>query len=264
MDTNPNDTFSIGHLASASGVSTQTIRIWEKRGLFTSVRKEGGHRVFSAATLAKVMELAASSRRAKKQQLPDTATSESIELASTGMRIRRARILKGLSQQVVADKIGISRSFLAAIERGESGTSVNTLALMADVFGIPMSQFAAETPMQGRVMRNNSGPRTRLAGGIFWEELAEPGRHDLEPALLHVPSGQNSGGILIRPGESFVRMLSGQLTITLGELREEIVLNQGDSIVIDGGTAVAWQNSGPDLAICLWVELIGNLKKKTK
>jgi transcriptional regulator with XRE-family HTH domain len=252
---------SIGDLAKAAGVSTQAIRIWEKRGLFSSDRTEGGHRVFQAAALDKAVQLAVNSRRAKKQQLPDTANPVSIELASTGMRIRRARLDKCISQQAAADQIGISRSFLAAMERGETGVSANTLARLADTFGIPMSHFAASSGQQGRVMRAAARPRTHLAGGVVWEELAEPGSHDLEPALLHVPPGQNSGGILIRPGESFIHVLAGQLTITIGELNEEIQLENGDAFIVDGGTALAWRNEGLVQTICVWVELIGSLKK---
>ena len=262
MSLKTDEMLSIGRLANAAGVSTQTIRIWEKRGYFTSDRSVGGHRVFDPSALSKAKELAVASRRAGKQHLPDTADQVSIELSSTGMRIRRARLGKGLSQQMASERIGISRSFLASVERGESGVSVNTLAKMADVFGIPMSQFAADTPLQGRVMRLKDRPRTHLAGGVMWEELAEPSRHDLEPALLHIPPGQNSGGMLIRPGESFVSVLSGSLLMTLGELKEEITLDQGDSIVIDGGTAVAWCNTGKQVTTCMWVELIGSLKSK--
>lgn len=264
MNQNGNDQLSIGSLATAAGVSTQAIRIWEKRGFLISQRSEGGHRVFDAEALSKAIELSTRSRRAKKQHLSETATTINIELASTGMRIRRARLSKGLSQQLAAEQIGISRSFLAAVERGESGVAVKTLANMADVFGIPMSQFAADTPMQGRVMRIKKRPHTHLAGGVIWEELAEPSRYDMEPALLHIPPGQSSGGMLIRPGESFVFVLRGKLVITLGELKEEIKLDTGDSIVIDGGTAVAWKNTGKSKATCVWVELIGSLKKKSK
>jgi transcriptional regulator with XRE-family HTH domain len=254
--------FSIGSLASAADVSTQTIRIWEKRGLLASSRSDGGHRVFTASALAAAVQLAANSQRSKKQRLPTTATSVNIELASTGMRIRQARLATGQSQQAAADRIGISRSFLAAMERGEAGVSATTLARLADAFGIPMSQFAADTPLQGRVMRAANRPRTRLAGGVLWEELAQPGRHDLEPALLHVPPGQGSGGILIRPGESFVHVVKGQLTLFQGDQNEEIVLRVDDSLTIDGGVPLSWVNNGKVTATCFWVELIGNLKKK--
>jgi transcriptional regulator with XRE-family HTH domain len=254
--------YSIGDLAIAAGVSTQTIRVWEKRGHLTSARTPGGHRIFDESTRVKAIELATTARRVR-EQLPPMASSDTLELASTGMRIRRERLKRGLSQQRAATQIGISRSFLAAVERGESGISIQTLAKMSDVFGIPMSEFAAKAPAgSGRVMRATSRPRTVLAGGVTWEELARPGSNDMEPALLYTPSKQGSGGTVVRPGESFVYLLSGSLIFVLGEHQEETPLRTGDALVIEGGTPVAWRNDGNETAVCVWVELIVGIRSQ--
>jgi transcriptional regulator with XRE-family HTH domain len=255
------NTYSIGSLASATGVSTQTIRVWEKRGLLLSTRTSGGHRIFDESALEKAIELATASRRGR-EQLPPMASSDSLELASTGMRIRRERLKRGLSQQRAAAQIGISRSFLAAVERGESGVSIQTLAKMSDVFGIPMSEFANSSVGSSRVMRATERPRTVLAGGVTWEELARPGRSDMEPALLYIPINQGSGGTIVRPGESFVYVLSGSLIFVLGEHQEETRLRAGDALVIEGGTPVAWRNDGNETVTCVWVELIVGIRSR--
>jgi transcriptional regulator with XRE-family HTH domain len=252
----------IGRVAEAAGVSTQTVRIWERRGLIHSTRTKGGHRVFTFDMLRRAVELASASRRAREQQLAGTASQQSLELASTGMRIRRARLAKRLSQQDAAQQAGISRSFLAAVERGESGCSVQVLSRLADTFGIPMSRFAPSPAAAGRVTRVSDRPRTVLADGVTWEELAPPGSHDIEPALLYMPPGQGSGGPVVRPGEDFLLILKGELVFYLGEHQEEVRLETGDAMVVDGGTPIAWRNPGRKTATCLWVELITTLRKK--
>lgn len=260
MNDGGSSTYSIGDLATAAGVSTQTIRVWEKRGFLASSRTPGGHRIFDDATRDKAVELAITARRVR-EQLPPMASSDTLELASTGMRIRRERLKRGLSQQRAATQIGISRSFLAAVERGESGISIQTLAKMSDVFGIPMSEFAAKTSFgSGRVMRVSERPRTVLAGGVTWEELARPSSNDLEPALLYTPTKQGSGGTVVRPGESFVYLLSGSLIFVLGEQQEETQLGTGDALVIEAGTPVAWRNDGTETSVCVWVELIVGIR----
>lgn len=256
---------SIGVVAKAAGVTPQTIRLWEKRGLVASARSEGGQRLFSEAALRRAVALAAKSRRLKQAEgRRPQASPDAVELASTGMRIKRARLEHGQSQAEAARRIGISRSFLATVERGESGVSTKVLARMADAFGIPMSGFAANRDPHERVMRRADRPRTLLSGGVAWEELAAPSSHDLEPALLHVPAGQGSGGVFVRPGEAFVFMLEGRLDFQLGETSDIIRLDQGDALIIDSGQSFSWSNPGKQPAHCMWVELIGGLRKKDK
>ena len=109
-------------------------------------------------------------------------------------------------------------------------------------------------------MRVADRPKTVLAGGVAWEELATPGGHDMEPALLHIPAGQGSGGPIVRPGADFVFVMTGQLIFALGEHQEEITLATGDAMVVEAGTPVAWRNEGSSLATCLWIELIASLR----
>ena len=257
--------YPIGKVAETAGVSVQTVRIWERLGYVTAKRTGGGQRLFSAAALQQIVAIAATKRRKRSQgrQHPAAVTT-STELASTGMRLKRARLEMGLSQADAAAKIGISRSYLAAVERGESNVSVQTLSRMADAFSIPMSKFAATGDPAGRVMRRADRPRTMVAGGVTWEELAPPGSHDLEPALLHVPPGQTSGGFIVRPGDDFAFMLHGKLIFEFGDTGETIALSKGDALIVDGGTAFSWRNEGRTTATCVWVELITSIRKTSR
>jgi transcriptional regulator with XRE-family HTH domain len=255
----------IGKVAAAAGVSTQTIRLWEKRGHLSSTRTVGGQRLFTGEMVRRAAELAAESRRAQRSRsVRPEPSPNNLELASTGMRIKRARLEYGLSQQEAAQRIGISRSFLSTVERGESGVSTQVLARMADAFGIPMSGFAAAADQPNRVMRAADRPRTVLAEGVTWEELAAPGRHDLEPALLYVPAGRESGGLFVRPGEAFVLVLQGSLAFQTGENLGEAVLGRGDALILKGGIPFSWRNPGKTTAVCVWVEFIGSVRRKTR
>ncbi len=254
--------YPIGKVAEAAGVSVQTVRVWERLGYVTSTRTAGGQRKYSEMSLRQVIARAAANRRkrSEERQRPVIDTT-SAELASTGARIKRARLGKGLSQAEAAEQIGISRSFLAAVERGESGVSIQTLSRMADVFSIPMSKFAVAVDPARRVMRAVDRPRTVIGGGVTWEELAPPGSHDLEPALLHVPPGQTSGGLIVRPGDDFAFMLQGGLVFEFGDTGETITLAKGDALIVTGGTPFSWRNAGRSTATCVWVELITTLRK---
>ena len=125
--------------------------------------------------------------------------------------------------------MGISASFLATIERGESGVSVQTLSRVADVLDMPMSAFAPSQPSASRLVRPDERARTVLEGGVMWEELVRPG-HRLEPAMLIVPPGGSSGGPIARPGEIFVLMMSGSLCFDVPSHGERIATEPGDAL----------------------------------
>lgn len=243
---------TIGNIAAAAGVSVQTIRIWEKLGHIAASRSAGGQRLFSEAAVRYAAEFAAAARRKKDEsRVRPAAGSPNAELASTGMRIRQARMKKGLSQTKAAATIGISRSFLAAVERGETGVSVRTLSRMADVFSIPMSKFASSMDRANRVMREADRPRTEIAGGVS----------DLEPAVLEAPPGQTSGGLVLCPGDIFVFVLEGAFDFQFEDSGESVELAKGDAVTVKAGTPFAWKNSTAGLSTCLWIENITSLRR---
>lgn len=139
---------------------------------------------------------------------------------------------------------------------------MQTLARMADLFGIQMGEFAAVGTQRSRIMRVKDRPRTVLAAGVNWLELASPG-HALEPAILMVPPGIGNGGLVVRAGEIFILVQLGELTIQLQNPPESVTLKSGDSIILDAGTPHSWCNLGWHPAACLGVEQIGTLAKQT-
>ncbi|MGL4405977.1 MAG: helix-turn-helix domain-containing protein [Notoacmeibacter sp.] len=256
-ETNPQH--SIGKVAAAAGISVQTVRLWEKLGFVQAIRSDGKQRLFSEAAMRSVVERAAANRR-QREQVVVSSLAET-ELASTGAKIKRARLENGLSQAQAAQKIGVSRSFIASVERGESGVSNQILARLADAFSMPMSKFANDSNPIGRVIRQSERPRTVIAGGVVWEELAVPGKHEFEPALLYIPSGQSSGGMVLRPGDIFAFVMQGELVFEFGDTGEVAILKTGDAMTALGGTPVSWKNEGDLTTICVWVEVISQSKK---
>lgn len=74
-----------------------------------------------------------------------------------GERVRALRIAKGLSQEELAFKSGMHRTYLGGIERGERNPSLKNVAAIAKALGVTLSQlFLLETKKQGR-----SGPFKR-------------------------------------------------------------------------------------------------------
>ncbi len=58
-----------------------------------------------------------------------------------GNKLKEERVKLGYSQESFADLIGIHRTYIGTIERGEKSITVNTLCKVCKALQIPMSEF---------------------------------------------------------------------------------------------------------------------------
>ena len=63
-----------------------------------------------------------------------------------GQTLRQLRKSRGMSQHALADRAGLSRNFVAQIERGESTPTVSTLGRLATALGISSGELLGEGP----------------------------------------------------------------------------------------------------------------------
>ncbi|GLP83029.1 hypothetical protein TUM20984_44490 [Mycobacterium antarcticum] len=134
-----------------------------------------------------------------------------------------------------------------------AAVSARILAAITDALGIASSDLAPPgDPMN--LVRADQRPITVIGGGVTYEELVV-GHRALEPAILTIPPHCDSGGTLVRPGETFVHVLNGTVTFTLPPSSELIEVHANDSLTIFAATPHIWHNRTPRLARCLWVEL---------
>jgi transcriptional regulator with XRE-family HTH domain len=62
-------------------------------------------------------------------------------LVKLGKRIRKLRKQRGWTQVVMAEKVGIDRSFLGEVETGRRNISILNLELIADGLQVSLSQL---------------------------------------------------------------------------------------------------------------------------
>ncbi len=58
-------------------------------------------------------------------------------LHTLGTNLRRERTAKGLSQEELADRSGLHRTYVGAVERGEKNISTKNIARLSKALGIP-------------------------------------------------------------------------------------------------------------------------------
>jgi|UPI000402BA67 transcriptional regulator with XRE-family HTH domain len=55
--------------------------------------------------------------------------------------VRLARRLKDLSQEALALQAGMSRTYVSEVERGERNISIDSMSLLAQALGVPLSKL---------------------------------------------------------------------------------------------------------------------------
>jgi transcriptional regulator with XRE-family HTH domain len=97
-------------------------------------------------------------------------------------RIRVMRVLKGLSQEKLAEELGYSLNAYARIERGESDISVRKLERILEKLGTNLQQLLGLN--EGNVLNfaENCNPINLTQGSIFLTETRCV--HELEKANL--------------------------------------------------------------------------------
>lgn len=74
---------------------------------------------------------------------PSPSYAGSKELKALGKAIRQMRKDLGLSQEAFADYVGIDRSYMGGIERGEHNLALMNLLKIAKSLKLPLSQLIA-------------------------------------------------------------------------------------------------------------------------
>lgn len=63
------------------------------------------------------------------------------ELIKFGLKVRELRLLKGLSQEDLADLAGLHRTYIGGIERGERNVAFLNIVRLAKALEIPLSDL---------------------------------------------------------------------------------------------------------------------------
>ena len=71
-------------------------------------------------------------------------------LEALGRAVRDARAERGISQEVLAQRIGVHRTYLAGIERGERNVGYENLLRVADALAVSLSELQRRAETDGR------------------------------------------------------------------------------------------------------------------
>jgi transcriptional regulator with XRE-family HTH domain len=185
--------------------------------------------------------------------MPSSAPESAAEI-DVGERLREIRTARRCTLREVADRAGLSESFLSQVERGRASASIASLRRIADGLGISISDlFQPDGPSRATVLRR--AQRQTLAFGVLGRKMLltpRPLRH-LEVFAGELDPGGSTGEEQYAHGDSeelFV-VLRGTVQLELGD--EAHVLEAGDSIRYWSSTPHRASNAAAELAEVMWI-----------
>lgn len=60
-------------------------------------------------------------------------------------KLRSLRLVRGWSQEKMAEKCGLHRTYVGAIERGERNVTLETLSVLAQALGVPAAELISDS-----------------------------------------------------------------------------------------------------------------------
>lgn len=151
-----------------------------------------------------------------------------------GERIRLRRKELGLSLRELAERVGLTASFLSQIERDRTSPSLESLRKISDALEVPIFHFLLESNDKYPVVRRTQRLELKLPDSNLTYKLLTPDlNRKMEAFLAEREPGEEKITIPLRQHtEELIYVLQGQLEIELGE--EVYVLGPGDSVYFDG------------------------------
>src|SRR5919206_975662 len=187
--------------------------------------------------------------------MPSSAPDvEKLEEVDVGERLRELRRFRRCTLRTIAERSGLSESFLRQVERGRSSASIASLRRIADALGVSIADLFEPGDLPGpRVLRRDERPALQF--GILGRKLLLTPKplHHLEVFMGELEMGGSTGEEAYAHGDSeelFV-VLSGTVQLELGG--ERFDLESGDSIDYRSSTPHRISNSGDELAEVMWI-----------
>ncbi len=171
-----------------------------------------------------------------------------------GEKLRRLRLQRNLTQEEMADRCELSKGFISQVERDLASPSIATLTDMLEALGSSLKDFFSERQDEKVVFSQSDmfvkEDAETLKGEITWL-VPSAQKNSMEPILVTLAEGGETQEIPPHEGEEFGYVLSGTVSLLLGDKRHRV--RAGESFCIHPSSSHKIINSGKRPAKFLWV-----------
>ena len=175
-----------------------------------------------------------------------------------GVRIRHARVLKGMRMKDLAEKVGYDESMISKIEAGKVMPSLPMLnkivtALdrdLASFFGLEIDEHKLVQTRADRLLV--VGDALRGGKGVSYERIVPLAAGNLLEANIHViePGGEKVDEIT-HQGEATGYLIEGEIELTIDG--SVYTMKAGDTFFFKAYLKNSYRNIGSETARIVWV-----------
>jgi len=135
-----------------------------------------------------------------------------------GAKIKRLRVLNGLTQEELADRTELSKGFISQLERDLTSPSIETLMDILQTLGTTAGEFFNDAPEEQIVFGKSDYFEKKdpeLKNITKWI-IPNAQKNLMEPILLSIEPGGSTYPDNPHEGEEFGHILSGSVEIHIG------------------------------------------------
>jgi transcriptional regulator with XRE-family HTH domain len=172
-----------------------------------------------------------------------------------GERLRAIRRVRRATLRTIAERAGLSESFLSQVERGRANASVASLKRIAGALGVNIADLFEPngSPSRPRVLRRESRP-TLTFGTLGQKYMLTPRPLEhLQVIVGEFDQGGSTGDEPYTHGDSEELLIVHEGIVHLQLGTEVFELRKGDSIDYRSSTPHRLINAGDGIAEVMWI-----------
>jgi transcriptional regulator with XRE-family HTH domain len=170
-----------------------------------------------------------------------------------GKRIKELRMRTGMNQKELAEKVGLTPSFISQLENNQIAPSLSSFIQICDALGVSLSDTLEKRPEEAHWLIR----KEKIFSHPFYKETGVKGFHivqngSMSGSLMVIePYAQVKGQVIPAEGQKLLYVLKGDVSVIIDGKGE--MLRSGDSLFLKKEVPSVFKNEGGDSAEILFM-----------
>ena len=168
-----------------------------------------------------------------------------------GEKIRMLRLKRNLTQEELADRCELSKSFISQLENDYTSPSIETLEDIVTALGTTLKWFFSDDKEEKTVFNSEDFFEKRYDDSVWTWLVPNSQKNEMEPIKLELAPHAALDKDMPHEGEEFGFVMSGSVVLHIG--KKEFVARKGDAFYYESNKVHYLENRTAETAVVLWV-----------
>lgn len=170
-----------------------------------------------------------------------------------GTKLKELRLMNNLTQEELADRVGLTKGFISQLERDLTSPSIATLVDILQCLGTDLKRFFSDSEDRQIVFSKADYflKEDKELGNLIEWVIPNAQKNMMEPIRLTLEAGGRTFIDQPHEGEEFGYIIKGTVTIHIGN--EKYKAKKGSSFYYEANKPHFIDNSGGSEAEIIWV-----------